>query len=149
MIKICATCGKEFEVETSDRNRDRRRYCGIECAEKGAYERRKQYAKYGRKPMFNVECQYCGKIFLTNMERKTTCSLECSYQRSLIRQRENGRKRREAIREGLLPRPSKPKQKKVATVEEVQKKAREAGMSYGQYMAQLYMQERGMRSGRA
>ena len=148
IFKICDVCGKQFKVELSDRNRDRRRYCGIECAEKAAYERKKAYAKYGRKPMFNVECQYCGKIFLTNMERKTTCSEECNYERSLLRQRENGRKRREAIRQGWLPNP-KPKQKKVATVEEVQKKAREAGLSYGQYMAQLYMQEGRTGNGRA
>ena len=141
MIKICAICGKEFEVDKSDRNCDRRKYCGSQCSERAAYERKREYAKYGKKPMFNVECQYCGKIFLTNMERKTTCSLECNYERSLIRQRENGRKRREAIRNGTLPKPKPRKQKKVATVEEVQKKAREAGMSYGKYMALLYMQE--------
>jgi hypothetical protein len=64
--------------------------------------------------------------------------------------REWSRVRREAIMNGELPKPErkKAKQNKIATVEEVQKKAREAGMSYGQYMAMLYMQERGIGNGR-
>lgn len=142
MIKVCAICNTSFEVDDEDRNRNRRRYCGIECAEKAAYQRKKEYALNGKK-MFNVKCEICGKVFITCYSQKVTCSVECREERARRVTREWSRVRREAILNGELPKPErkKAKQNKVATVEEIQKKAREAGMSYGQYMARLYMQE--------
>jgi hypothetical protein len=135
-------CGASFEVDELDKNRRRRKYCGEECAVQAAYQRKRDYAQNGKK-MFNVECETCGKIFITCYSQKVTCSMECSHERAKKMARGWNRARREAILNGTRPAPDrkKPKQKKVATVEEIQKKAREAGMSYGQYMAQLYMQE--------
>lgn len=142
MIKVCLMCGASFEVDELDKNRNRRKYCGEECAAKAAYQRKKDYALNGKK-MFNVECEICGKIFVTCYSQKVTCSPECKHERAKKMAIGWNRARREAILNGTRPAPNrkKPKQKKVATVEEIQKKAREAGMSYGQYMARLYMQE--------
>ena len=142
MIKICAICGKSFEVDDMDRNRFVRKYCSDECTAQAAYIRKRNYRLNGKKGMTNVKCEVCGKIFLTAYVRQVTCSMECKYERTKMLARENDRQRREAIRNGTHPSlRKKAKQKKVATVEEIQREAREAGMSYGQYMARLYMQE--------
>lgn len=142
MIKICAICNASFEVDELDKNRNRRRYCGTYCATQAAYQRKKDCAKNGKK-MYNVECETCGKVFITCYSQKVTCSMECSHERAKKMARGWNRARKEAIRNGTrtASERKKPKQKKIATVEEIQKKAREAGMSYGQYMARLYMQE--------
>lgn len=141
MIKICAICNTPFEVGEWDANRATRKYCGEKCATRAAYERKKEYALHGKKPMVNVKCEVCGKIFLTAYSRKVVCSLECQDERRKIRAKFYGKRRREAIKNGTHPSKQKKAQIKVETVVEVQKKAREAGMSYGQYMARLYMQE--------
>jgi hypothetical protein len=142
MIKICAICGKEFEVDDMDINRNRRKYCGEDCAIQAAYRRKRRYLLNG-KNSYTVKCDICGKVFTTCYSQKTTCSTECREERVKRNSREAGRARREAILNGTLPKPErkKAKQNRVATVEEVQKKAREAGMSYGKYMAMLYMKE--------
>ncbi len=149
MIKICVMCNKEFHVDDLDRNRNKRKYCGIDCEEAAKYERQREYRKKGKKSMQNVECEMCGKVFLTHLSTKVTCSPECRYERHKKIVNINNRARREAILNGTLPKPERKKQKKVETIMDIQRKAKEAGMSYGQYMAQLYMQERGMNSGGA
>lgn len=149
MIKICVLCGKPFEVDNLDRNRNRRRYCSLDCADTAAYQRKKDYAENGKKKARNVECEICGKIFLTSHAQKVTCGPECKKERSRRLVYGWNQARREAIKNGTRPAPerNKPKQKKVETVEDIQRKAREAGMSYGQYTALLYMQKEGMRNG--
>lgn len=147
MIKICVICKKEFHVDDLDRNRNRRKYCSIDCEDTARNERHKELRKNRKKPPRNVECEVCGKIFLTHLSQKVTCSPECQHERSKRISRENCRLRREAILNGTLPKPERKKQKKVETIMDIQRKAKEAGMSYGQYMAQRYMQERGMRNG--
>lgn len=151
MIKICVVCNKPFEVDDLDRNRNRKKYCSFDCEDTARNERNKEYRKKGKKPMRNVECEICGKVFLTHLSHKVTCGRECQHERSKRLSRENGKLRREAILNGTLPKPErkKPKQKKVESIVELSRKAKEAGMSYGQYMAQIYMQKEGMRSGRA
>lgn len=142
MIKICVLCGKPFEVDDTDRNRNRRRYCGLDCADQAAYLRKKEYAKNGKKKARDVKCEICGKIFRTSYSQKVTCSMECKYERSKRLSRENDRQRREAIMNGTLPKPErkKPKQKKVETLAEFNRKAREMGMSYGEYDKHLRIQ---------
>lgn len=143
MIKICVHCNKAFEVDDSDRNRNRRKYCGFYCEEEARRVRVKEYKMNGRKPQRNVKCEICGKVFLTHLAEKVTCGRECQHERSKRLSREYDRSRREAILNGTYVKPERKRaqQNKIATVEEVQKKAKEAGMSYGQYMAMLYMQE--------
>ena len=150
MIKICVHCNKPFEVDDLDRNRNRRRYCSVECSDFAKYERDRYYRLNGKKPPRNVECEICGKVFLTHLAQKVTCSPECKKERSRRLSYGWNRARREGIKNGTRPAPGRnmPKQKLVETVEEVQKKAREAGMSYGKYTAMLYMQKEGMRNGR-
>lgn len=150
MIKICVVCGKAFEVDELDRNRNRRRYCGIDCAESAAYERKRDYTVNGKNKAFDVKCEICGRIFRTSYTQKITCSLECQHERKKRLSRENGRLRREAIKNGTLPptkpKPERKKQNTVETIEEVQRKARAAGMSYGQYMQAEYIRK--MQEGR-
>ena len=150
VIKICVYCGKAFEVDDLDRNRNRRKFCGIDCAEQGAYQRKREYAKNGKDRARSVKCEICGKIFRTSYSQKVTCSPECKKERSRRLAYDWNRARREGILNGTRPAPgqNKPKQKRVETVEDIQRKAREAGMSYGQYTALLYMQKEGMRNGR-
>ena len=141
VIKICAICGKQFEVGGMDRNRSNRKYCGEECAYTAAYERKKRYAQSGKKQMANVKCEICGKIFLTPYIRKVTCSPECKYERSRILSRENDRRRREAIRNGTHPSlRKKAEQNKVESIHDFNRRAREMGMTYGQYDLYLRMQ---------
>jgi hypothetical protein len=52
-----------------------------------------------------------------------TCSASCKYKQMKITQEEGARRRRERMRKGK------------STLVEIQQKAREAGMSYGMYMA--------------
>lgn len=149
MIKICVVCNKPFEVDDLDRNRNRRRYCGIDCAENAAYERKRDYAANGKNKALDVKCEICGRIFRTSYTKKVTCSLECQHERKKRLSRENGRLRREAIKNGTLP-PAKPERKKQNTVEAISdfnRKAREMGMSYGQY--DLYLRVQAMRKERA
>lgn len=136
-------------MDDLDRNRNRRKYCSIDCEDTARNERHKELRKNGKKPPQNVECEICGKIFITNLSQKVTCSPECKDERHRRMVNANNRARREAILNGTLPKSVRKKQKKVESVEELSRKAKEAGMSYGQYMAQRYMQERGMQSGRA
>lgn len=142
MIKICVLCGKPFEVDDLDRNRNRRRYCGLDCADTAAYQRKKDYAENGKKEARNVECEICGKIFLTNYSQKVTCSPECKKERSRRLSYGWNRARREAILNGTRPAPGrkKAKQKKVEALAEFNRKAREMNMSYGEYDKYLRIQ---------
>lgn len=141
VIKNCLICGKPFEVDDMDRNRSHRKYCGEECAYTAAYERKKRYAQNGKKQMANVKCEICGKIFLTPYIRQVTCGPECKYERSRILSRENDRKRREAIRNGTHPSlRKKAEQNKVEPIHDFNRRAREMGMTYGQYDLYLRMQ---------
>lgn len=140
MIKICVICNKPFEVDDLDRNRNRRRFCGIDCAEKGAYQRKKEYAKNGKDRSRDVKCEICGKIFRTSYSQKVTCGPDCKKERSRRLAYDWNRARREAIQNGTRPKPERKKQNKVETIEEVQRKAREAGMTYGKYMAMIQCQ---------
>ena len=69
------------------------------------------------------KCVICGKAFIYNSGRKITCSDKCSAERNRISTVEYQRQQR------------RKKKKAKSTLLEIQKKAREAGMSYGMYMA--------------
>lgn len=146
MYKICGKCGKAFEVDDKDRNARKRKYCGIECAEAVKSERIRAYSKAHRKPPKSVICAICGKSFLTSRPHQVTCSPECNYERSKALARESAHKKTKKYLAELAamqepePKPQPREQKKVEPIEEVQRKARELGMSYGQYMAMVQCQ---------
>lgn len=79
-----------------------------------------------------LNCKVCGKEFTTEVYTRKCCSEECSKENAKI----NGKLYFEKQKT------MKPKKKeKKLTVTELAVKARELGMSYGQYTAMLYMQE--------
>lgn len=149
MEKICEFCGKPFEVDEKNHDEVRRKYCSYTCRCDARNKMNRERVKIG-KQFYNVTCEICGKVFSTNKSLKVTCSPECKQERHKLMVRKNNRVRREAIQNGTLPKPKRKKQKKVETLAEVQRKAREAGMSYGQYVQAEYirkMQEGRMKDG--
>lgn len=73
------------------------------------------------------KCELCGTEFLTNYAQKRYCSDAC---------------RAEAKRtQSLHYKEQKKKKKKESSFVEINRKAREAGMSYGKYVAMLHMEE--------
>jgi len=151
MIKECGFCGKPFEVDEKNHDEVRRKYCSETCRCGARNKQNAERIKIGKK-QYNVECEICGKVFMTNKSIKYTCSPECKQKRHNLMLRKNNQARREAIKNGTIPKPVRKKQKKVETLAEVQRKAREAGMSYGQYVQAEYirrMQEGRMKDGGA
>jgi hypothetical protein len=83
---------------------------------------------------FNLfKCKICGKDFKTTYNHTKCCSEECRKENAKINSKHWADKQKQI----------KPKKKeKKLTVTDIAVKAREAGMSYGQYTAMMYMQER-------
>lgn len=149
MYKICEVCGKAFEVNEKIITERRRKYCSEECAKKVHLKQIHSYSTAHRKPPKNVECVICGKIFLTNRPQKVTCGPECQHLRKNMLEKERRHSQTKIYKEEQRAEAAQVrKQKRIETVWEVRKKAEEAGMSYGQYVAMLYMQKEGMRNGR-
>lgn len=145
MFKICGECGKAFEVNEKIVTERRRKYCGEECAKTAQLKRIHLHSTAHRKPPNNVECAICGKIFLTNRPSKVTCSPECQHKRKSLLEKERWHSQTKIYKEEQRAETVQVrKQKRIASVEDIQRKAREAGMSYGQYTALLYMKREGM-----
>jgi hypothetical protein len=79
-----------------------------------------------------VKCKICGKEFVTNKTIKQCCSAECV--------KINAKNNYQAISERRKEERQKKKEKKV-TLTEMAIKAKQLGMSYGQYSAMMYMQK--------
>ena len=77
--------------------------------------------------MIDRNCAMCGKLFKACGNTRT-CSARCSYEQMKIKQKEMSKRRNEKRRETRNKKPE-------STLLEMQQKAREAGMSYGMYMA--------------
>lgn len=145
MFKMCEVCEKLFEVDEKNVNERRRKYCGEECAKKVHLKQIRSYSTAHRKEPINVECSICGKIFLTNRPLKVTCSPECQHKRKKRLERERLHRQTQIYKEEQRAEAVQVrKQKRISSVEDIQRKAREAGMSYGQYTAMLYMKREGM-----
>ena len=71
--------------------------------------------------MIRRSCSMCGKHFMAHGNART-CSQECALVQKKLTQKEYEKRRRT-------------KKKRKSTLIEMQQKAREAGMSYGMYMA--------------
>ena len=75
-----------------------------------------------------VQCKICGKEFTTVLNRKKCCSEECVKKNSKINQEIWWNKQK-----GIKP---KKKEKKL-TVTQIAVMAKQAGMTYGQYVARM------------
>jgi hypothetical protein len=136
VFKVCGYCGEPFEVDDSNPNELRRKYCSEFCRTEAANEMKKERIKIGKRS-YNVECEICGKIFLTNRTTNKTCSPECHHERQKKLSRAGYYRQKEAKKEKA----KKEKQKRVETLTEVQRKARAAGMTYGKYMEMLFLKK--------
>ena len=104
---ICKMCGKEFE-----RTHNAQKHCSVKC-------RRKYYSKKEviKKYQLNKQqtCSWCGIIFEAEQKRKY-CSDECRHLANGIGKRET---------------------KYNFALGNIAKLAREAGLSYGKYVAKM------------
>lgn len=147
-ICICKWCGKEYaRTKTS-------LYCSEECryqskkAQAREYYQRKK-AKGEKRPSFGRElvCECCGKAFTTRHTRKY-CSEECA--RFMSREKSkayNQRKRDELKLYGTISIASNAqlakKRHHEAEITATAAAAKDAGMSYGQYVAIKHMERTG------
>lgn len=119
-------------MEFMPENRNRK-YCCDDCSYEANKENVKklQAVKRQVKKMFNVECLVCHKVFLTAHNRQKTCSLECQHKR--LNELKKNNYANYKLRQ-KLKKEREEAQKKVETIAEIQRKAREMGLSYGKYM---------------
>jgi hypothetical protein len=115
ITKICAYCKLPF-----DTNRNAQQYCSLSCSSSSRKTRDEEY--YIRKQLsLKMECAFCGKTFVHG-RRKQYCSNECRLQA-------NGRG-------GLKDYLSDVKHAKPdIPADEVERRARAEGLTYGQYVA--------------
>lgn len=113
MIKTCEHCKKVFETDIS-----KQIYCSKKCSVDDYREKhRKEKEKIIKK------CVICGEVFEADRETAVCCSEHCR-----------------AIRKKLREQAKTPKRKTTNTQKLVEdaKKAREAGLTYGQWQARQY-----------
>jgi hypothetical protein len=137
MIKQCRHCGGDFEIDGSDHHQRKIEYCSKLCRNRAHALR-----KHGGPVQIEKVCQECGKVYMAKRCDSVTCSRECNYERNKRRVRESGAVWREKMRaERLLQKEQPEKKKKAETIPDFNRKAREMGMSYGQYDLYLRMQK--------
>lgn len=107
VTKICKRCGKEFTTE-----KNAQKFCSNRCCN--------NYHHLGAKQT-EFTCAYCGKQFTSSIKKKY-CSVDCR-ERLYRQERKKARK--------------KPKSKNFKSLVEVAIASREAGLSYGQYVAKM------------
>ena len=150
---VCLRCQKPF-VKT----RPKKQYCSRACQRMAVYDRRKaenlkgrperrckfcdavlppestlqrmfcssacaqRFHRWGKKKAEKRACVACGEMFIPNRLNQKYCSNFC------------------AGKEDPPPEPEKKKKLPSVGLREMEKAAREAGMSYGKYQAMLFMQ---------
>lgn len=87
------------------------------------------------------KCDICGKEYLATGEKRRYCSDPCRREANLRNIRERNRQRAEKAKESMFIEVSE-KAKKGMSLTEMAAAARKAGMSYGQYEAQMELQSR-------
>lgn len=113
--RSCKVCGKLFVPKA---------FNGLFCSEECKKENKRQYKKTYIRTQKIEKCAICGKEFIGISPTQITCSAECSR----IRSRDLYKNFRE-----------KPKKevKKDNSIASIQKKARESGLTYGQYVLKM------------
>lgn len=85
--------------------------------------------------IYNVACKICGKEFIANTARKTLCSEECRRENRIRNATEHNKKIKE------MKKNAKKEKEQREIIADIAVRAREAGMSYGQYSAMLEMRK--------
>ena len=118
--RVCIICGKEFARD------GKRLTCSPKCAREAKRRYSKKYLqeKRGAEELKVVKCPICGKEFKQIRGNQIVCSSECRKKRTRQLAKENKKtekkKRTKTVRKSLI---------------EIEKEAKEAGMSYGKYVA--------------
>ena len=136
--KICVYCGNSFLVDETKNTSMKRKYCSPLCAtdmENQRKRERREKAKAGEEVEYHRECLQCGKKFKTVAYQKTYCSGLCREKASSDRQKTYGVAYREKRRQ------EKEAKKKAESLVEFDRKAKEAGLSYGKYSEMLLIKE--------
>ena len=86
------------------------------------------------------KCVICGSEFETESAKSLICAnVECKRMRQKLYREEHKKNRCYQFESYRAPERKRTKRKKPLSISEVGKLAREAGMSYGQYVGQLYL----------
>lgn len=115
--KKCPVCGKEF---TTDKNAQK--FCSDVC----------RYRGYAVTHSPKTRCLICGKTFTISKVRLEYCSVACK-----------DKARRLALQKQYAARPAlrrKTRNKTNLSLTEIAKLARDAGMTYGEYVARYELE---------
>lgn len=82
--------------------------------------------------LHKIKCAVCGGTFVSNRKSAVVCSEVCRRKRRKILNEQ----KRELAKLEQVNKPKKPRQN---SIDIINKKAREAGLSYGKYKALEYM----------
>ena len=74
-----------------------------------------------------LQCAMCGREYITTAPKSKYCSYECKYAADRVREVEKRKKRRER----MAPRET------TKSVAQIDKLAKKAGMTYGEYVAKM------------
>lgn len=132
-VKNCVICGKPFTT----------RICNVVCCSDECkaerirnnardWQRRRLAAKKAERAKAQVlkKCEICGQEFAPRRPGVFCCSKECSK----VRAREHQKAYLKAAETHKKQEAEKAKKRKPESLEAINRKAREAGMTYGQYM---------------
>ena len=100
-------------------------------------DRRRRNEMVAKTMKYSKTCACCGKEFISNRKNGRFCSAEC---RNIIKSKEEAERYRRKKEEKAEAEIVEVKETLVETV----KKARDMGMSYGQYKAMIYKKMKGV-----
>lgn len=126
--RICSECGKPFIATVASKLT-----CSKECSEIRRLKRveeKNTRAREATKARIGIKiCATCGKNFSPNHSSKVCCSTECQR----IRERKMVRESLKSARQNST---NKPKSTEKQIID-INAKAKEMGMTYGQYVAYI------------
>lgn len=118
--RICRLCGKEFEPTQGNQW-----YCSLECSNQGWHKRCRGYNKESDETAtYERKCEYCGQTFKAHRLQQRFC---CTKHTHLAYKETNLRR----LEKKPKAKPDKDRFNRLS------REARECGMDYGNYVAQL------------
>ncbi|MGN0506654.1 MAG: hypothetical protein ACI4FZ_08840 [Lachnospiraceae bacterium] len=89
-----------------------------------------------RLKIYDRHCEFCGKDFVTDRANRKYCP-ECSYEVTKAQTKASAKRSRERAKEKKEEERLAEKKPVSESIADVQRKAREAGMSYGKYVLMM------------
>lgn len=126
--KVCKECGKEFTPEAHNQL-----FCTKECRIEYNNTQRRGYPA----GVFEKKCQQCGKLFTTKKFTKSFCSKRCGgiYYNHFTHEHSDEMTAAEKVKKAKYEAAS-------GALVDTAVEAREAGMSYGEYVAKKQLEAR-------